>query len=67
MSPKKHFGLLYPKKETFAHQKKAHPELVDVEDDEQVEFQKRCNLLEQDLHAVEIMLRRVHANLGLLT
>ena len=33
-------------------------EPVDVEDDEQVEFQ------EEDLHAAEIMLRRVHGTLG---
>ena len=31
--------------------------------DEQVEFQE-VEQLEQDLHAAEIMLRRVHANLG---
>ena len=38
-------------------------EPVDVEDDEQVEFQEE-EQPEQDLHAAEIMLRRVHANLG---
>ena len=37
-------------------------EPVDVEDDEQVEFQEE-EQPEQDLHAAEIMLRRVHANL----
>ena len=37
-------------------------EPVDVEDEEQVEFQEE-EQLEQDLHAAEIMLRRVHANL----
>ena len=34
-----------------------------MEDDEQVEFQEE-EQPEQDLHAAEIMLRRVHANLG---
>ena len=38
-------------------------EPVDVEDGEQVEFQEE-EQPEQDLHAAEIMLRRVHANLG---
>ena len=37
-------------------------EPVDVEDDEQVEFQEE-EQPEQDLHAAEIMLRHVHANL----
>ena len=39
-------------------------ELVDVEDDEQVEFQEE-EQPEQNLHAAEIMLRRVHANIGI--
>ena len=38
-------------------------EPVDEGDDEQVEFQDE-EQPEQDLHAAEIMLRRVHANLG---
>ena len=38
-------------------------ELVDVEDDEQVEFQEE-EQPEQDLHAAQVMLRRVHANFG---
>ena len=38
-------------------------EPVAVEDDEQVEFQEE-EQPERDLHAAEIMLRRVHANLG---
>ena len=38
-------------------------EPVDEEDDEQVEFQEE-EQPEQDLHAAEIMLRRVHANSG---
>ena len=38
-------------------------EPVDVEDEEQVEFQEE-EQPEQDLHAAEIMLRRVQANLG---
>ena len=38
-------------------------EPVDVEDAEQVEFQEE-EQPEQDLHAAEIMLRRVHASLG---
>ena len=38
-------------------------EPVDVEDDKQVEFQE-LEQPEEDLHAAEIMLRRVHANLG---
>ena len=37
-------------------------EPINVEDDEQVEFQEE-EQPEQDLHAAEIMLRRVHANL----
>ena len=39
-------------------------EPVDVEDDEQVEFQEE-EQPEQDLHAAEIMLSRVHANLDI--
>ena len=38
-------------------------EPVDEGGDEQVEFQEEVQP-EQDLHAAEIMLRRVHANLG---
>ena len=38
-------------------------EPVDVEEDEQVEFQEE-EQPEQDLHAAEIMLTRVHATLG---
>ena len=38
-------------------------EPVDERDDEHVEFQEE-EQLEQDLHAAEIMLRRIHANLG---